>query len=195
MNLKKIKEILFETFFKTQYWEIQVLHSEVLNQKEKQKRLLNEKLELAEKFRSEVKAIREDLEKIKNRPKPTLADMMNEVLGVNVLDFTNVQADGFPNHFLNTDDETKRMLYIAQLHEIWGLEVWKAMCDYHINLQANFLVRQADGDLQVNTGRMTINGISLLKKEVNTGHTEYLERSKPPEDFDKFSVELLNERD
>lgn len=186
MNLKDIKQKIFEVLFRKEYWTIQTLQGEVLNKKMKINTLMEEKVSLREEI---SKLIRESTE-VKT---PTMADLMREILGSVIVDFINIEGDGLPKHFLNIEDIPKRTLYTAQLHEIWNLEVWKAMCDYYINLQGNFALRQADGELQILSARMTINGISLIQTEVNKGHLEYTERSKPPEDFDKFSVELLNE--
>ncbi len=125
------------------------------------------------------KEVQDELEK-----KPSMADLMRESLGLYTMNITDVDEDGLPKHFLNTDDKDKRNMYIAQLAQIQQLEVWPIMCQNHIDTQGNFIVRNADGELQMLSGRMTINGISLLKHEVKKGFEEYQEGRKPSEDFD-----------
>lgn len=140
---------------------------------------------------AEVREIREMMDKLK--VKPTIADLMNEILGFSNINFSNIESDGYPKHFLDTLIPAQREAYIAQLHQIHNLEVWKDMTDYHTNLQGNFIARHAEDDMQMFCGRMTINGISLLKADVDKGHLEYQDRSKPPDEFDPHSVELLQD--
>lgn len=140
---------------------------------------------------AEVREIRRDMDKL--NVKPTIADLMNEILGSSSMNFSNTESDGYPKHFLDTLIPAQREAYVAQLHQIHNLEVWKDMTDYHTNVQGNFIARHAEDDTQMLCGRMTINGISLLKTDVDKGHLEYQDRSKPPDDFDPYSVELLQD--
>lgn len=122
--------------------------------------------------------------------KPAMADLMREILGSPV-NFTDVEADGLPRHFLETGTEKQRQMYVAQLHEISQLEVWPVMLRYHIDLQGNHIVRLSPDDIQSSFARGTINGFSMLRNEVRDGNAEYVDRSRPPDKFDEFSVDLL----
>lgn len=142
----------------------------------------------------DIAALNADLAKEKERPKPSMADLMRENLGVRSFNASIVEEDGYPRDFLNTgDDKGRRDMYIAQLHQIYNLEVWEVMTNYHIDYQGNFITRKAVDDIQVTAGRMTINGISLLKNDVYKGHMEFTDRARPPEKFDENSMDLLNE--
>lgn len=132
---------------------------------------------------------------LKQKPTPSMADLMREVLGITSLNIGVTETDGYPKHFLDTYTPAERDMLTAQLHQIQSLDVWKAMTKYHIDKQGNFIVKHADGDTQMLSGRMVIAGIRLIEDEVLAGHNEYLDRSKPPDEFDKFSVDLLNEPD
>lgn len=127
--------------------------------------------------------------KLKELPdNPILANLMRANLGLVPIDFTNIDEEGLPPHFLSTASKDTREMYITQLAQIQQLEVWDAMCKFHIDTQGNFSFRQADGELQMLAGRMSVNGISLLKNEVRKGFEEYTEGRKPPEEFDEFEL-------
>lgn len=133
------------------------------------------------------------LEKEKGKPKATLGDLMRENLGILPVSFSKTETGGLPKHFLDTsNNKGLHDQYIAQLHQIWNLEVWHAMIENLIDAQGNYTLRHADGEVQILAGRMTINGLSLLRDEVYKGHIEYADRSKPPEEYDKFSVDLID---
>lgn len=146
------------------------------------------------KLREVNKKLDTELKVMKTTVTPSLADLMREVLGLEQLDFTNVvqsediKTAGLPRHFLDTENKDKRAAYIAQLEEIYNTEVWHEMVKYHKNYQGNFSFRKALDDMQIFAGRMSVNGISLLQNDVQFGHDEYAERSKPPEEFDKFET-------
>ncbi len=148
--------------------------------------------------------------KLQSAPKPTMADLMRECLGVLPLNFTDVQEKtdedeearltpeallkrsqelGLPKDFLDTVDAVKREAYVAQLYQIWQFEVFPIMVDHYINLQGNWTLRKAIDDMQVFAGRMTVNGIYLIKNKVKSGHDEYKEKSKPPEEFDEHELD------
>lgn len=124
-------------------------------------------------------------------PKPSMADLMRDMLGATPIDFTDVESDGLPKHFLESVTEKQHEMYIAQLHQISEMEVWHAMVKHHFDTQGNYIIRVAPDELASTFSRGTFNGISLLKNDVERGHQEYIDRSKPPDDFDKFSVDLL----
>ena len=158
----------------------------------------------------ECKKLHDRLESVEKKPKPTMADLMRECLGVLPMDFTHVVESlsaeeetrltpqeiaarnneiGLPKDFLDTLDPVKRDTYIAQLYQIWNMEVFSLMCDHYTNLQGNWTLRKALDDMQVFAGRMSINGIYLIRNKVRAGHDEYKERSKPPEEFDEHEMD------
>jgi hypothetical protein len=122
------------------------------------------------------------------KPLPKMADLMRDTMGLVMSDFSNVKEDGMPRHFLDIEDKSKRTLYINELAQIYQTEVWEVMCKNHIDTQGNFSFRQADGELQLLSGRMTVNGISLLRKEVKRGFEEWMDGRKAPEEFDEHET-------
>lgn len=141
-------------------------------------------------FAKELEKIRleEKIKELEKRPVPIMADLMRDSLGSYTVNATEVEKDGLPKHFLNIDDKDKRALYITQLAQIAEMEVWEAMWKNNIDIQANFVIRKADGELQILFGRGTINGISLLRDEVRRARAEYDEGRKPKEEFDEFET-------
>lgn len=121
-------------------------------------------------------------------PEPALSDLMREIVGLTTLNFSNVTDDGSPRHFLDTDNKDKRSQYLTELHQIYQTEVWPVMCQNHIDTQGNFSFRTAESYDQMLAGRFSVNGISLLRNDVKRGHDEYMDRSKPPDDFDEFET-------
>lgn len=158
----------------------------------------------------EIYRLREEIKIQKNIRKPTMADLMRECLGLLPIDFTTVAEDpsleeklqmspdelekcnketGLPKDFLDTIDGAKRESYIAQLYTIWQLEVFPVMINYYINLQGNWTFKKAIDDTQIFAGRMSCNGIYLIKNKVKAGHDEYKDKSKPPEEFDEHELD------
>lgn len=125
--------------------------------------------------------------KLETRPQPTIADLMRDSLKLITVDFVN-QEKGLPKHFLDLPDtldgKDTRNMYIAQLAQIQGLEVWQVLMQYLINAQGNYTLRIAPTDMEVFAGRMQISGISLVKEEVKNGYEEYMVKVGPKEDFD-----------
>lgn len=133
------------------------------------------------------------LRKEKDIPKPTMADLMREDLGIMTVDFFNTKKSGDepwkPPHYLyDEQDEPTKKAMISELSMIYSTTVFKRMIEYHINSQGNFTVRVADGEQQILAGRMTINGVSLIYQDVLAGYEAYQESRKPEEDFDKFDL-------
>lgn len=182
MNLKQLRERIFRNLFRREYLTMQFLQSETMGRKSQIGRLMQEKEEL----RRAQPVV---------HPKPSNADLMRESLGLMMVDFASTEQNGLPKHFLDIEDIPKRTLYISQLNEIWRSEAWHAMVEYYLNGQGNYTIRNAPNDsTALLTCRAAINAIGELRIEVERAHAEFTERTRPPEDFDRFSVELLSER-
>lgn len=140
-----------------------------------------------------IKDLNLKVEELEQRPKPKMADLMKEDLGLRQVDFHNTSKTGdfpwLPPHYLDDEpDKALREQYISELGQIYITRVFHKMVEYHINSQGNFSLRMADGEAQILAGRMTINGISLLAGDVKKGYEEYIENHKPEEEFDQFEV-------
>lgn len=205
--LPKLHKFLFPRFHKESVF-VADRYNDAVKEIERlkiQDRILTDtQLELKEKV-IEIDKLRKIL-----KVKPTMADLMRECLGLLPIDFTNVKTDstleermqmspeelekcdkeiGLPVDFLDTLHKDKRETYIAQLYQIWNMEVFSVMIDYYINLQANWSFKKAVDDMQLFAGRLSCNGIYLIKNKTKAGHDEYKERSKPPEEFDEHELD------
>lgn len=209
MPFKKILPKLHNYFFPIYAKKIAILKQKVGFQDGE---LASERIELI-KTKEELKKLyyRMKAEEAKQfEKKPTMADLMRECLGLLPIDFTNVIESatpeeiarmspeevansnkdiGLPKDFLDTLDPKMRETYIAQLYQIWNMEVFNVMCKHYIDLQGNWTLKKAVDDMQLFAGRMSINGIYLIKNKVKDGHDEYKERSKAPEEFDEHELD------
>ncbi len=134
-----------------------------------------------------IKFWKDKLKESESKPKSSIADLMRDSLKLITIDFTH-QERGVPNHFLNLPDtldgRDTRKMYISQLAQIQQLEVWDVLMKYLIDAQGNYTIRLAPTDMEVFAGRMMIAGISLVRDEVKSGNDEFMDGSKPKEDFD-----------
>lgn len=171
---QKLHRLFFPSFHK-EFDDLQELHYKMLAKEED--------------HYARIESFKIEIEKLKQAPKASLADLMRENLALVTPEFYNVEEDGMPKHFLKIEDKSKRDGFIDQLQQIWMLPVFQEMCRYHINQQANWSFKQSDGELQNLAGRFSVNGISLILREVKDGYDEYIERSKPPDkDFDPHDL-------
>ena len=81
-------------------------------------------------------------------------------------------------------EKDKKELY-AQAHLLHNNKAFQKICEFLINKQGNFTVKEAVNDSQVFFGRATINGIELFKEEVERLEGLYLEGIQGEEKFDK----------
>ena len=185
--LKKIKEKLHKMLFPSFHRDISYWKECWEESKDLRFETVKEKEQEVEQLKSKIADYAIKLNKIKERPVPSMADLMRENLKLVTVDFTHQEA-GVPKHFLDLPDDehsrAKRKMYIAQLAQIQQLEVWPAMIQNLIDTQGNYSFRLALTPEEQFAGRMTVNGISLLQGEVKSGYDEYMEMVGPKEDFD-----------
>lgn len=206
MFVKKIKSKLHKLLFPRLAERLDALSRNFADEQQ----LVENYKKTCESYRQDIAKLQDSLREKNKKPKPTMADLMRECLGLLPLDFTNVMEDrtleekmhmspdelaqcdkevGLPKDFLDTVDKDKRETYIAQLYQIWQMEVFSVMIDYYINLQGNWSFKKAIDDMQLFAGRLSCNGIYLIKNKVKAGFDEYKERSKPPEEFDEHELD------
>ena len=117
-------------------------------------------------------------------PKPSIADVMRDALGSLVIDFTKT-ADYLDDEKISQDERINR---ITQGEELWKNPMFHILCDHIMNEQGNFILRRAVSDSEIFTGRMTINGISLFKKEVERCHMLFQDMVQSKSDFNPYEV-------
>ena len=85
-----------------------------------------------------------------------------------------------------TEKEKKDFLGKAEL--IAKNDVLDRIIDRLIKSQIDFTVKGAKDMEQVNFGRATINGLTLLREEINRLSALYNDEIKPAEEFDKYDI-------
>lgn len=176
MTIKKVKQKLHRILFPDESQQIKDLTAS-----------LNTAHDTLKTTKKEISEIRDQIKTIE-KEKPTMADLMRDNLGLIPIDFYHVDEKGIPKHFLDLENKDKRSQYINELYSICQTEVFEVMCKNHIDIQGNFSLRQSGTFEEDLAGRFSINGISLIRNEVRRGAAEYVERSKPPEEFDQFET-------
>jgi len=162
----KIHKTIHRILFPSEASEIEDLQSNVTTTKEKLKKTKEER----DKFKEKLK-------------KPDYADLMRDNLGSLKIDFTAKSTD-----FLDGLPPEERDAKLALINDIYRNEGFHALCDFMINQQGNFTLKQAVNDTQIFAGRFNINGIMLLKKEVERCHLLHEERSKGEEEFNPHEI-------
>lgn len=136
-------------------------------------------------LRSELDELREKihtLSKELSKPQPTLADMYRDSVGLPMIDF-NVGETGEPKHFLADLTEEQRKERITQLFYVFRNQTFKDCIDYWVNKFGNHALRRVSTDnLDTNLAIFSINGIAMIRKELEKAAVEYEAFTSPEED-------------
>ena len=130
-----------------------------------------------------IKELEKEKEELLKRIRdPNYADLMRDNLGslkINLTDRNPFYLDGI--------SEEKRMAMITQANEIYKNEMFETIVNYLINAQGNYILKEAQNDVQIFAGRFNINGLTLFRKEVERCHVLF-EEIINKEDFNKFDT-------
>ncbi len=140
--------------------------------------------------RKKIKKINKKLKELKEENKdlvskirdPNYADLMRDNLKLIKLSFNGKNAS-----YLEGLSEDERKLRITQINEIYKNESFEIMIENLINVQANFTINEAVNDAQIYAGRFNINGMALIKNEVERCHGLFEDMNKI-EDFDPLEI-------
>ena len=109
-------------------------------------------------------------------------DLLRVILKSIVLDF--LKTGGIEEDL--TEKEKKELYANAEL--IRTNPAFEKVAEYLINAQGNYTVKEALNMEQVSFGRATINGISLVKEEIERLSNIYRAENQSEEKFDKSSI-------
>jgi hypothetical protein len=126
---------------------------------------------------------KENADLLKRIRDPNYADLMRDNLKSLNLRFENAQIPDY----LDGLSEDERRVKIVQVNELYKNEMFTEIIDYLINKQANFVLREAVNDAQIYAGRFNINGMILVKKEVERCHVLF-EEINSKEDFNPLGI-------
>lgn len=182
-GIKTIKQWLFRTIFKKEVTEYE-------DSIERERRATSNMSELREQAVRHVADLEEQVEELTKIPKASLPDLMRDSLGLVRVDFANVNGKGEPTHPLDDPNKQIREAKIAELAMVFSNHTFKELIEYLINVQGNYSLfksRNFDEDL---AGRFSINGISMVYKELEKANALYEEAAKPPDSYDEH--EFIN---
>ena len=84
-------------------------------------------------------------------------------------------------------ENEKKELY-ASAHSLVNKKSLNVIIDHIINVQANFAVRQAENMEQVAFARATINGVEILRQELERLQSLFKQEQEEKKPFNKFDV-------
>lgn len=143
----------------------------------------------ATKLETECGELRGEVFKLENK-KVTQEQVMQwclDTLGVRFIDFSNVNADGQPPHYLDDLSPEARKEWIAGLNSIYTDPKFQKVVAYTINLIGNHAIQKAEDDNMKN-GKIGIIGIRTLMTEFMQSHDEFVDSKKPDEEFDPLAT-------
>lgn len=114
---------------------------------------------------------------------PNYADLMRDNLKSLNLVFDKAELPDYLEGL--TPDERKAK--IIEVNEIFKNQMFHKLVEYLINKQANFVLREATTDAHIYAGRFNINGMVLVKKEVERCHLLF-EDMNTVEEFDPLEI-------
>lgn len=166
-------------------WLFNNLFTDIAEEKEAENRKLRAKIG---EFTKTIQDLNSKIASVRDRPRPTMADLMREMLAVVRFDLANIEQSGDPTHYLDGMNEESRKAFYASVASVYTNKEFKRMCDWLLNVQANLTVRKGLSDRQNDAGRFTINGIMLIQNELARNNALYEEAVKPPDEFDEYDV-------
>ena len=119
--------------------------------------------------------------------KPSMADLMRDSIGLPMVDFINTDTEGYPTHFMAHMKPEERKVAVSKLHNIYKDELFMSVLDYWINMFGNHSIRKGSADI-TDSGRFGINGIAMIRKELEKASTEFTADMKPEEEYDEHEV-------
>lgn len=184
-----LKEKLFKLLFPAKYSYIKNQEYELENLKElesKHKEQLSRAHELVKEIGHELGEYRKSTKEF-GVTESEFMEYCLKTLGVPVLDFSNVDDDGKPPHYLANLTDAERKDWIAHLETIYADPKFQSVVSYVINLIGNYSLQKAE-DEKMRNGKLGIIGIRTLMTEFINAHTEFSEQKKPREGFDPLAV-------
>lgn len=162
-------------------------------------RLFKEEIEFHENAR---KNLQKELDAI-DRARSIMRDELSGYKkSLSVVDVVRAQLAGFNPRTLDgvRDEESTDILvelrsengdedgFLAEMHRIVKQGFFSRLCEYVIRNQVLYTAKKAVNIDAVNFGRATVNGVELIKDELERLSAIYEERHEPPEAFDEHAV-------
>ena len=140
-------------------------------------------------YNTELSSINRNLRTSNKLPKPTQGDLMRDCLGIQTIDFDNVDKEGNAIHYLSGLSPDERLAFQGELNSVYKKKEFQAVISYWINMFGNHAVRNADGDSA--PGRYGINGVTMIKRSLEKAHNEIIEHIASENNKDVDQEDLL----
>lgn len=128
-----------------------------------------------------------EIHDLKEKTKHTKADLMRDVLGLPMVDFANIDSEGYPTHYLEGLSQEERKNVVADLAIIYQNRRFQMVTNYLLNLFGNHAIRKPQEN-DKNLAVFSMNGIRMVLEELRKAELEHAERHNPPEKFDTLAV-------
>jgi len=104
------------------------------------------------------------------------------------MDFSNVNDEGKPPHYLAGLTDKARKNFISNMESIYSSEQFKTVINYVINVIANHSFQKEPDESKMRNGRYGVVAIRMLMAEFERVHSEFLDSRKKVDDFDPLSI-------
>lgn len=136
-----------------------------------------------------VKAYDAEIAELKKPGK--IEDLMRLSLGIVPLDISSVPPEDrncLPKHYTDGMNDAQKLELWGSLNGVFNNENFQKMCKYLVDVQGNWTVRKGISDRENDAGRFCIAGIENVRAELKNANKNYLEKTKPEEEFDEHEV-------
>lgn len=117
---------------------------------------------------------------------------------LNVVDLVRENLKGFNPRLLDSEDdilavvmdegEDSEATFLSKMHDVFeNKQLWR-LADFIMRDLIIYAVREAEDLKAINFARASLNGVGLLREEVERLNTVYLEKHAKPEAFDEFEA-------
>lgn len=114
---------------------------------------------------------------------PNYSDLMRDNLRLLKVDFLNPKVPDY----LEGLNESEKKEALVNATELSKNPMFKKISEYLINVQGNYILKEAVNDAQIYAGRFTINGVTLFIKEVDRCRMLF-EDMNTKEDFNPLEI-------
>ena len=131
----------------------------------------------------DVDALSARVAQLEKQPKPTMADLMRDNLGLPMLDYSNVDALGVPVHYLDRLTREERAMKVASLSNLHQNDTLQELFAHMKNVFGNHSVRNALNDAEKYSGMFSLNGVKMIENELETAHAEFMTNNKANKEY------------
>lgn len=145
----------------------------------------------SENLKEDIFAASEENRRLKVLPAATLADIMRENLALLPHNFLARDSAGNALNPFEGLSEKELEVRVHELNTVYHNRAFGELLEFLTNAQLHYTMERATDDAQLYAGRFNINGLALVKANLNRYHNIYEESAAPPDSYDEY--EIINE--